>query len=749
MLPNKYQKGFVDPLSLFAVVFLVVSLIVGTKVVTDRQRSLDIRNEAKMIADCSSDSDCGSGYKCIVGECITIPAPSTPKPTAKPSTEDDRLTEKEKLLDPGTPAPTPQAGCVADGKCIGPGESCCNGSYFDNSCYLTEARCGTKSSSSTPTPKAAYCSTHMAQVCTYGCEPTELGGKCKTAPTPTPSPTLRGNGYFCTTNSQCASGYCTYSPGGDKWCQDKPVTETPAPALTPEEEKLTRQEEQLDPTRISESVPYCTIHMAQVCTYGCQPSLLGGSCKNAPAATEEKTTLKTDGEICSRDNDCQSGKCQYASFGLNKCIAVLTEEEQKQQTEENLIAAGQFLNTITFGTFGDYVSTYVDINAQQPESTYLEKSFSQEGLASSAKLGAVLTAEGAALYFGGMALGGVSLAEIPISTTFGLPGITQSALYGTAVAQSALSGIPQGVIGLIRTTGVVLGNIGVYQGAKACQNDPGSLECTLLITGIQMGWMDDLARETGAFLEDAYEATAFMVAQSMDEAQVFSAIDPNMRRLMNLDSGDLLMAGVDDTPSFVTLDTGEIVVIGEQIGETGKQGTAYLGQTCAGDSCVVKLFNLDDIPEGFTEEALRQINTTQIDIMSTYGTAENTFLPQYYGSITDESGQAVGYAMEFIEGETLRSTVQTQGGVTSQQVTEVRNAIRDFQSTTNMPHGDLLNPWYENINTGNIIMTPDRGAVLIDPAGSAFQESAFYSIQDIMQTESYDLLRELQQLILK
>ena len=750
MLPKKYQKGFVDPLSLFAIGFLVVSLIVGTKVVTDRQRSLDIRNEAKMIADCTSDSDCGSGYKCIVGDCVIIPVPSTPKPTTKPSTEDDQQTLKESLLDPDTPAPTPQTGCIADGKCIGPSEDCCNGSYFDGTCYLTETRCGTKSSPSTPTPKAAYCSNHMAQVCTYGCEPTELGGKCKTAPTPTPSPTLKSNGWFCTSNSQCASGYCTYSPGGDKWCQDRPVAETPTPIyLTPEEEKLTRQEDQLDPIIIPESVPFCTTHMAQVCTYGCEPNTLGGSCKNAPVATEEKATLNTDGEICSRDSDCQSGKCQYASFGLSKCVAVLTEEEKQQQKEETLIATGQFLNTITFGAFGDYVSTYADINAQQPESTYLEKSFSQEGLESSAKLGAILTAEGAALYFGGMALGGASLAEIPISTAFGIPGITQTALYGTAVVESVVSAAPQWVPGMIKTTGVVLGNYGVYQGTKACQNDPGSLECTMLIAGIQMGWMDDLVRETGSFLEDAYEATTFMAAQSLEEAQVLYAVDPNMRRLMNLDLEEPLMAAVDDVPSFVTLETGEIITVGEQVGSAGKQGSAYLGQTCTGESCIVKLFDLDDIPEGFTEEALRQINSAQIEIMSTYGTAENAFLPQYYGSVVDDSGQAAGYAMEYIEGQTLSNTIHAQGGITSQQAIEVQNAIIEYQSTTNLPHGDLLNPWYESINTGNIMMTPERGAVLIDPAGTTFQESAFYPIQDIMQSERYDLLKELQQLILE
>jgi hypothetical protein len=722
MLPKKYQKGFVDPLSLFAIGFLVISLIVGTKIVTDRQRSLDIREEAKMIADCSSDSDCGSGYKCIGGFCEKIPTTTTTETITESSTDDDRLTQKETSLDPDVPDPAPQTDCIANGKCVGPGEDCCGGSYFDNSCYLTESRCGTKSTStSTSSP---------------------------TLPTSTPSPTLKSVGYFCTSNDECASGYCTYSPGGDKWCQEKPAAITSESTdLTPEEERLAELEEQLEPEIISEPVPpYCTTYMARVCTYGCEPNTLGGSCKSAPAVTE--TTLKTDGQVCSRDNECQSGKCQYASFGLNRCIAVLTEEEQQQQKEETLIAAGQFLNTITFGAFGDYVSTYADVNTQQPESTYLEKSFSREGLASSAKLGAILTAEGAALYFGGMALGGASLAEIPISTTFGIPGITQTTLYGAAVAESVLSAAPQWVPGLIKTTGVVLGNYGVYQGTKACQNDPGSLECTMLITGIQMGWLDDLARETGAFLEDAYEATTFMAVQSLEDAQVAYSIDPNMRRLMNMSSEDPLMAAVDDVPSFVTLESGEVITVGEQVGSSGAQGSAYLGQTCTGETCIVKLFDLDDIPEGFTEEALNQINSIQIEIMSTFGTAENTFLPQYYGSVVDESGEAVGYAMEYISGTTASDVIQAQGGLTYEQANEIFDAVYSFQETTGLPHGDITNFGAGGTNLSNVIFNAEGKAVLIDPVGSSMIINSLPT-KEIIDSELYYLRNWIENSILE
>lgn len=791
MLPKKYQKGFIDPLSLFAIGFLVVSLIVGTKVVTDRQKSLDIRNEAKMIADCTADSDCGSGYKCISGSCEKIPTISTPAPTTRPAvTEEDKLTFKEEFLDPGTPAPTAAPSCKSNGKCIGPGERCCTGkSYFDIKCAVTETRCGTKTSASSDDaslnfkedfldpeiPESSSCVASNSCIgpgekCCGGsyfdtsCAITET--RCGTKPASTPSSTkapaatpapvaLKSIGSFCLSDNECASGYCTYDPGGDKWCQAKPSVQ---------------------------SSPYCSSYMNEYCPYGCNPNTSGGYCKNAPVIEEaqKEITLKGNGEICNRNSDCQSGVCQYASFGQSICVVpdvVLTEEEQQQQTEELLTGVGQFLNTITFGAFGNYISTYAEINQELPESSYLERAFSQEGLAASTELGTILTAEGAALWYTGAALGGVSLAEIPISTTLGIPSLGQSLLYASATAESILASLPSWAPGAIRTTGVVLGNLGIYQGTRACQEDPSSFECASMIAGIQMGWMDDLAQETGAFVEDAFEATSQMIGQSLDDAQVVYAFEPNMRRLMDLgdESADEIVETIadsaeaitdlsggspvgsqaapslsQDVPTTVTLETGEVITIGEQIGSSGVQGSAYAGQTCSGQSCVVKLYGVGNNPgSNFTDDALTQINQAQLEIMSTYGTAENTFLPEYYGAIVDEAGETIGYAMQRIEGETVRSTLQSQGGLTGPQITAIDDSIRSYHSATGQPHGDILNPWYEQINTGNIMLTPEGQAVLIDPAGPNFQSHSFYTAQEILQIESLEILQHLREMLLE
>ena len=67
-MPNKYQKGLVDPISLFALGFLVVSLFVGATVVKNRGFNFDIREKAAITEPCNV---------CIGGKCIKDASPQT------------------------------------------------------------------------------------------------------------------------------------------------------------------------------------------------------------------------------------------------------------------------------------------------------------------------------------------------------------------------------------------------------------------------------------------------------------------------------------------------------------------------------------------------------------------------------------------------------------------------------------------------------------------------------------------------
>ena len=57
-------KGFIDPISLITLGFLIVGLVVSTAIVKNPEK-LDIRNWAKVCSDdCIDDSDCGENEQC-------------------------------------------------------------------------------------------------------------------------------------------------------------------------------------------------------------------------------------------------------------------------------------------------------------------------------------------------------------------------------------------------------------------------------------------------------------------------------------------------------------------------------------------------------------------------------------------------------------------------------------------------------------------------------------------------------------
>src|SRR3990167_5932608 len=95
MLPRKNESGIADPISLFALAFLVISMFVGTFVVSNPNITLDIRERAREIEE----------------DTVSVVRRTTPTkaPTKAPSrdTEDDRATQKEEQLEPDIPTSTP------------------------------------------------------------------------------------------------------------------------------------------------------------------------------------------------------------------------------------------------------------------------------------------------------------------------------------------------------------------------------------------------------------------------------------------------------------------------------------------------------------------------------------------------------------------------------------------------------------------------------------------------------------------
>lgn len=167
--------------TILGVLFLVGGIGAGVILVQNQQ---DIREWARVIADCERDSDCGGDYKCVNGDCVL---PSTPAPTLAPTSAP-------------TPAPTsnwtPSPGCIADDQCLAPGESCCSSpssGYFDNNCPVTESIC--REEGGTACIMDGYCLEGVQDVCcnlsNYD-DPTcttPIKKRCGTGPTtPTTAP---------------------------------------------------------------------------------------------------------------------------------------------------------------------------------------------------------------------------------------------------------------------------------------------------------------------------------------------------------------------------------------------------------------------------------------------------------------------------------------------------------------------------------------------------------------------------------
>ena len=291
MLPRKNESGIADPISLFALAFLVISMFVGTFVVSNPNITLDIRERAREIEE-----------ETFSGSRTTTRTP-TRIPTSTPSrdTADDRAARNEEILEPVIPTPTPYCSRFNQDDCAFGCEPTTDG-----------GKCKSGTTTTTEVAPTPFCSSFNNQDCAFGCEPTLDGGKCKSAtststPTPTPTPTP----YCSSFNQQdCAYG-CEPSISGGT-CKSPAATPVPTSPLTP------------TPS------PYCSRFYQEYCTYGCEATSNGGKCLIAPTATPTVGTsptptvtsslaLRSVGQACSDNSECESNNCQ-ASPGGKYCF---------------------------------------------------------------------------------------------------------------------------------------------------------------------------------------------------------------------------------------------------------------------------------------------------------------------------------------------------------------------------------------------------------------------------------------------
>lgn len=113
---KRRQGGFIDPLSLIGLGFLVVTLLVGTVAVNKQNANYDTRSRAKVcMDDCTNDSDCGDNEQCYKpsGGCPVCrlkpkpPAPPAQIPLPPPETETAEDHYQQQTGEGLAPTPTP------------------------------------------------------------------------------------------------------------------------------------------------------------------------------------------------------------------------------------------------------------------------------------------------------------------------------------------------------------------------------------------------------------------------------------------------------------------------------------------------------------------------------------------------------------------------------------------------------------------------------------------------------------------
>lgn len=361
MLPYSSNKGIASLSSLIPVFVLIAGLVAGVTLV---QRQQEIREKAVVLEPCyvcqgvgvcqkiADPPYCNLGdSECFVNEdCLTTP---TPTPGACTVTSENRgcgrnncsQTSMWQLVTNAdcsvtsrcvpnhpeclpTPTPTTPPTCTVKTEDRGCGRSGCSQTSMwqlvTNSDCSTTSRCAPNHPQCLPTPTPSptpspYCSTGNLLRCSYGCEPDQYGGKCKPQPTPTP---------FCSDSAKLACtlidtpSECEPDINGGTCVR---ISTTPTDCLV---NCLNAGNGAGECNAICQAIinppSYCSSTAVKVCDLysipnKCVPDIYGGHC------VIDESKVKQEGEECSQDSDCKSGRCERPyDYGVKICVPAQT-----------------------------------------------------------------------------------------------------------------------------------------------------------------------------------------------------------------------------------------------------------------------------------------------------------------------------------------------------------------------------------------------------------------------------------------
>ncbi len=312
MRKNKFVKGFIDPLSLVAIAFLILTVGVGTAITTNTNVSMNINKFARSIIDIEQKEEKG-GYFCSSDKLDSTKSTYC-KYGCTPSASGG--TCKEGAIDVKTPTPTPTVtqnpGTYCNVSLIstsGCGVGGCLPTQvqqtWKNVACETVTKCVDNSDCKADPVVGSYCSPEKLKttVCKFGCTPTTSGGECKEKPidvktptptkSPTPTPTTTTTSALSICQKDACMSQCGVS-GKVGACENEKCVCSTSPSPIGKTTK-----------------PTCTTE-GKTTTDGalCCSGLSKTGCVQQAGHTFCTCKAKIiNGRVCTSDDECQSGHC--------------------------------------------------------------------------------------------------------------------------------------------------------------------------------------------------------------------------------------------------------------------------------------------------------------------------------------------------------------------------------------------------------------------------------------------------------
>ena len=309
---------------------------------------------------------------------------------------------------------------------------------------------------------------------------------------------------------------------------------------------------------------------------------------------------------------------------------------------------------LTFGALTNYGQTYNEVNQEMTDESYLERAFSQKGLQASTRLGTTVVGE---IGGGALALTAVT-AGLPVSTT--IPAIWQTA--GTTVSSTGLLGTAQ-----------TIANI------PAAVASYGSATLTTTLASAP-AWVPGVLATAG-------------------ELATYTGLGYTTALAYNCEQGNQEACGLVADAAF-GLDYGiQQAIAAMPPGKVNNSPDVFSKTVRTAGGKGVDPIRFDEVYDGggIDEfEALQRLYEA---------TPDNVARPVELRF--NNQGDVIGFDAEFIQGESLLDLGRA-GKLDEGVIGKVEEIVSIWQQH-GLAHGD--------IGTKNIILSPERGPVFIDPVG--------------------------------